>query len=614
MSPKSIDAQLLAGNLSSLLSGDGLFRTAANLIVPQHSTEALVKAEARKLAAEETGKNTALLFSRYAMLQNMTVYGAREKPRDTATFADLRAAAKQSFIDAILIKARTDQAKMVWQKAVDGKQVGFQVVHDRVDDPTFKTTPGIEKRCREMELLLSNPTPKEYKHLYPHGVQTHRGLKDFINVSVYAGLVFDRKVMQRYKRRDGKGYAAFHWIPGDTIKPVHEVIKEWMEKNPSQIDKKKQVTAAVINKMCDATGFDIWGADYVQIDKTGTICAVFTDDQISVHIDNPSDEMDHFGYGISRLENSLDVTTTVLYAWRYNQEMFKTNYPEQILAVTGNYDKAGLEAWKQQILGEAGGIGNNWRLPVIASDMDKQFGDAFDIKSIKLRESPKDMLFDNLFHVLCTLKCAAYGCHPSVINMTMDSGSSSNPFSSHNPVDEIEFSKEHGFLPDLMGLCEWFTQELIKPTYDDLKVMIVGLDAMSEKDKLDLDIQRVSKYITKNQQRVKDNDEPMGFWVATKEEYDALSDEDKQKFDSNPWNYPADAPIPTYLTSLAAKQQMEQQQAMMPDQGEEDGEGDYYDEGDNPWAAESYPAQEPVQKSMPEEEQREVKYLRISLE
>lgn len=617
-----IDERLRLGNLSDLIGGPTV-QTPAGLVVSSRDVDALIKSEARRLAAQEDAKKQPLLFSRHAMFANMQMYGARDKPRETPGFFELREAAKKSFIDAILIQARRDQAKMVWQRAVEGKQVGFRVVHERHDDPTFKPTDNIERRCREMEELLADPTPRKYRHLYPHGNRVHDGLKDLVTRLVYAELVIDRKVLYRYKRRDGKGYAAFHWLPGDTIKPVHEGIKAWTAKNPDPLTGKRDITAKTLDRMSAATGFDIWNSDYVQIDRTGTLIAAFTDDEISLHIANPSDEMDRQGYGVSRLELSLDVTTTVLYAWNYNKEMFKTNYPEQLLAITGSFDKAGLEAWKQQILGEAGGPGNNWRLPVVTSEDGGQFGDKFDIKTFKLREAPKDMLFDQLFRMLVAVKAAAYGAHPSIVNFTVESGGSNSLFG-HSPVDEIEFSKEHGFLPGLMDLCSWLTDAVVKPTYDDLKVIIIGLDEASDKEKLDMDIQRVKAYITKNDQRVKDNLEPIGCWVGTKEEYDALSDEDRQKYDDNPWNYPADAPMATYITALGQAKMQAQQLEQMQQQPEdgmdgqdggqpEDGQDFGGGEDDNPWGADSYGAPDPMQKAI-EEPEREVKYLRITIE
>lgn len=964
---KTIDTLLKRGDLSALLQHDGMMQTAAGLIVPAASAEPFIKSEARKIAAEEDNKRKPYLFSQYALYQNMANWGARDKPRGSASLGDLQEAAKKSFIDAILIQARTDQNKMIWQRGVEGKQVGFKVVHERYDDPKFKPTEDVDRRCREMEEILSDPTPFKFKHLYPLKRQIHEGgLKDFISREVRAELIIDRKCMYRYKRRNGKGYAAFHWLPGESIKPVHEAIKEWASRNPDKSDPLRKITISqqTFDRMSATTGFDIANSDYVQI-IDGQVTGAFTEDEISIHIANPSDEVNTFGWGYSRLEMSLDVTATLLYAWRYNQEIFKTNYPEQVLAITGNYDKQGLEAWKQQVLGEAGGPGNNWRLPIIASESGSEFGDGFDIKAFKLREAPKDMLFDQLFRMLVAIKCfkydtiietlehgpimigkivskrmpchvksfdrvtgevswqkvidwqklratnwvnliyaggdkrrsidvtedhdlwngkemvpagklqagdtvyvkspvltyeqeqvllgsllgdgsikkptgegcysvpniteshsesqrdymlwkvaaysnlgatyretfttargkgtqkyaclcmatkthpvlvqyrdiclnadgvkrvtwewlskldalglaiwfmddgnfqrqkqqlrysanitlmpgtpeemslywryfaerwglhprispvkgkkcwrlkfsadetdrlrailapymmiappiskysgtkkqwhadpipvgpteglapvkiikatkyqveggmrtydvtvegthtlfannlassncSAFGAHPSIVNFSVDSSGSS--LMSHDPQSEIEFSKEHGFLPQLMDFCEWLSRAIVKPTYEDLKVIIIGLDDQSDKEKLDMVIAKVSKYVSRNDQLVAENLDPKGYWVSS-EEYQKLSDEDKAKYDDNPWNYPADAPIATYITALGQKKM---QEAM----ANGDTEPGNADQGNNEQVKKD---QDPIQKAIPEPP-RDVKFLRITID
>ena len=377
-------------------------RTPSGLVVTQDAYESMVKAEARRQRAEQDRK-TPLLFSPYALYQNMQVYGAREKPNGTPRFEDLYLAAEKSFIDRIIIQARRDQSKLVWQKAVEGRVLGYKVVHDRHDDPKFKPTPKILEQCAEMEALLSDPTPVKFRDLYPHKIRIHDTLKDFITRMVSSELIIDRKVMYRYKRRDGKGYGAFHWLPGATVKPVHETIRDWQAKNDPKF---KLNHRQVMDKMSIQYGVDFSSSSYIQV-LDGIPIVGFTEDEIAIQISNPSDRENRNGYGESRLEISLDLTAAVMYAWRYNQELFKTNYPEAILTVSGDFDKAGLEAFKHQLIGEAGGVAQAWRLPVISTTPGADMAN-FKVESHKLRDSPKDMLFDQMLRMIFNLKCFKY--------------------------------------------------------------------------------------------------------------------------------------------------------------------------------------------------------------
>lgn len=592
-------------------------KTPAGLVVSQDAFDSLVKAKAREIS-KEAGNNRPQFFSPYQLYNNMQVYGAREKPMGTPQFDDLYRAADKSFIDKIIIQARIDQSKMVWQKAVAAKQLGFRVVHDRCDDPTFKPSQNIIDRCSEMEQLLGDPTPEKYAHLFPDGKRPHPTLKDLISRLVRSELIIDRKVLYRLKNRNGKGFGAFHFVPARTVKPVAEAVRQWRQKNDPQ---KKMPMRQIFDRMSAISGFDLYDKDFVQI-MDGQILAAFTADEISIHIANPSDLENRQGFGESRLEMSLDLTNTALYAWNYNQELFKTNYPESILTVSGDFDKEGLDRFKQQLLGETG-PGNNWRLPVISSvagaDVEK-----FDVKSFKLRDTPKDMLFDQFLRMVINLKAAAYGAHPSIINFGMESGggSGSSPLSGHDPTDEIEKSEEHWFKPHLMDMCAWLTDAIIKPTYDDLKVVIEGLDSGDDKAKLDIQLEKGKAYLTRNDLRMADGAEPKGFWVADKD-YAGLSDEDRKKYDENPWNFPNDAPIPSYLSSFQQSAMAEQMQNGQ-DGGEEDPGAEGEDDspwnqreedvtGDNPWGDDDggseVEKQEPMAKSRPE-----VKFLRITVE
>lgn len=575
--------------------GDQMLKTPAGLLVTAPAFDSLVKAqvktETRQIAAEEEKKRAAL-FSYLA--SNMALYGAREKPQGTPSFRSLYAAAKQSFIDAILIRTRIDEMKRVWQPTFSEDKVGFRVVHDRHDDKDFKGSRDIDARCREMTDMIADPCPERFTDFYPHRVRPHTRLKDLISVLTRAELIIDRKVIRRYKRSDGKGYAAFHWLPGETIKNVDEAMKEWALKN----EKTKTPTSITMQRMSQATNFDLTKASYVQI-IDGMIVDAFSADEISIHISNPSDEVNMFGYGTSRLEMSLEVTAVLMYAWQFNREMFKTNYPEAILSISGDYDKEGLQAFKQQLMGETHGPGNYWRLPVIpAGDKDN-----FKIEAHKLRDTPKDMLFDQFVRLLLMVKSAAYGMHPSKLNMQIDSGGGGSMFGT-NPTEQIEQSKEISFEPAITDMCEWFTDAIIKPRYPDLKVILDGLDKEDEKQAVDIRTARTSKWMTKNEARLEEGKAVVGFWVEP-EQIEKLDEEDTAKYMQNPWNYPADVPITNYLSTFQMAQQDQEEQAGPSEDDEDNGGGDWDDQEANQY----YQGNDPtIQKS-----RRDVRFLEVTI-
>jgi len=508
---------------------DDPYTTPAGLVVPGKSIEPLVKAEAQKREAE---RNKAAFFSRFALYQNMSAFGAREKPIDTPSFDILYEASKKSFADAILIRSCVDQQKKIWQRALDDKSLGFKVVHDRYKDPTFKGSKEVDTQCREMESLINNPTPVDYIDIYPENVRPHNNLKDLMSRLVKAELIIDRKVILRYRRNDGKGYAAFHWLPGKTIKNVDEAVRQWAQNN----EKSGKIDRNTVERMSFATDIDIAKCAYVQM-FDGQITAGFTDDEIAVHISNPSDEENRWGYGTSRLELSLDVTSTLLYAWNYNRELFKTNWPDTLVTVSGDYDAEGFAAFKQQLTAQVGQGGWN-RMPFINSNAEGGGGaDSFKIEAHKLRDTPKDMLFDNMVRMMCMFKAAAYGAPPNTLNLSMDSGGGASLFG-HNPSSEIEFSKDLWLLPSVTDTCDWLTDSIIKPRYPDLRLIVVGMEPDDEKAAVELRSARAKAWRTRNEARMEENAEPIG------DVNDPL----------NPWNMPADDPLANQMNIISMLQ------------------------------------------------------------
>ena len=185
------------------------------------------------------------------------------------------------------------------------------------------------------------------------------------------------------------------------------------------------------------------------------------------------------------------------------------------------------------------------------------------------------MLFDQMIEMAMNLKAAAYGAHPSTLNMAVYAGTSGqNTLGNTNNAGEIEFSKEHGLIPSLTDMCDWLTDAVIKPRYDDLKLVLVGLKPEDEKEAVDLRTQRASKWMTRNEARMEEGREPIG----------------DPKDEGNMWNMPADAPIMSQQTQVSMMEQQQQE----AEQGGDEEEDDQY--------------QKSLRKSQPEK-----KYLRISI-
>jgi hypothetical protein len=537
-------------------------RSGGRLVIPADQIEALQKAalarqdETRKRfmsdqgASKGEGKGTQSFDTEIAIDQPMRgdllswaqsyapweSIGGRRKPTDTVPFGFLRQIARQSFLDRVILDKRISQMKH-FARFVDyagDKQPGFRVVHRRHGDPTFVETPEIMTRCAEVQARLANVTP-----------EIHNGFRDFVTGLVEDELVLDRKVCVVYRDMQGRP-AQWHAIDGSSVKPRLQVLLPWMYQNATD----NQALAAEImsyDKKLNPRSIDLTNAAYVQ-EVEGRFVAAWTAEQMTIDTTNPSTRINSFGYGQSLLEKSLEGTRAWVLAWNYNIEIFKTNYPEAILALLGDYDPMGLEAFKRQVLGEVGEQ-RNWRLSIVPGGPPDQFK----AEVIKLRDTPKDMLFGEMLRMLIALKCAAFQMHPSEVNFSADMGSQETIFAKGSTEKEVSRATEEGLHTMLDNWCDWITRAFIQQNYDDLKLIVEGLDRPDESTLAEL-ADTASKSVM-------------------------LVDEARQKFYNLP---PLEGGMGEYIDSptFAAQQQMVMQAEAAEQQQGAYEEGDFGEDGE----------------------------------
>ncbi len=278
-----------------------------------------------------------------------------------------------------------------------------------------------------------------------------------------------------YVRRKGQPV----WC-GNTVRPRLEVLASWMtanhESDYGRAERRIQM-GLLDNPPLDRLGqpqfVDFLSAAYVQVIEDRVVAA-WREEDIDVAIAHPSIRMNRWGYGTSLLEDSIGLSMLFMRAMRYNQNLFDVNYPEAILVVSGDYDEEGLTAFKRNVF-EWDKTEASTRLPIV-SGSDEQFKGEL----LRLRDTPKDMLMTELIRFVCNLKCAAYGMHPSEINVMPDGQGGAVVNVDQSQGDEIAQATERGFHSLAYGQADTLTAILIRPEYDDLMYVIEGLDREGE--------------------------------------------------------------------------------------------------------------------------------------
>ena len=470
----------------------------ADIMLKSLRTEAELN-KARRRALREASPGAS--FSDWTQLTGFNQAGAMEKPSDEVNFRFLRDTYEHSAIDQIIINTRIQQIRQVSQRCRDPKKhAGFRVVHKNHDQEDFVETSELKALCEHIEDIIAAP----WRAIHPNGI------KDVFPSAVREELTIDRKVF--VLQRDRLHRPVKYWmVDGATILPVLRVLYPWLMANSESFgiqfdatnpDSLKQAINQAGEEISSITGIPLDKLAYVQ-EVDSKIMAGWTFDQLSIDVTQPSVWVDHlpFGQG-SLLQQSIELTAAWVNGWQYNQSLFRTNYPERLVAIKGDYDPNALEAMKRKIFSEAGPA--SWeRLLLMPGDED------FDVKTFNLRDTPKDMLYGELLRMIINLKTAAYRMDPSTIGFSHDSGNGTSLFNTGDREEQLAMAQEEGFHGLLQNLANWFTEAIVKPWHEDLIMIFDGLKQEQEQERIELSSKAVEAYWTLDEARAIENKPPL---------------------------------------------------------------------------------------------------------
>jgi hypothetical protein len=119
------------------------------------------------------------------------------------------------------------------------------------------------------------------------------------------------------------------------------------------------------------------------------------------------------------------------------------------------------------------------------------------------------MSFPQLLRFFVALKCAAYRAHPSLLNMAPDSGGMRPLINSETQEESIALAQEEGLHALLDNMADWITRTLIKPWFDDLKLIFTVQDAPKELEELQIWTMKTQVGMTVNEYRAAQGLKPL---------------------------------------------------------------------------------------------------------
>ena len=142
------------------------------------------------------------------------------------------------------------------------------------------------------------------------------------------------------------------------------------------------------------------------------------------------------------------------------------------------------------------GARNSWKTPVVEGDS---------VELIDLEKRCRDFEYSKWIEFLIKFSCAIYTIDPAEINFPLSGGSGdSNPLFGQNNESRIKFSRDKGLYPLLNFGKRKFNKYLISQFFDNkYELAFVGMDGLTVKDELEMDVKKVSSFMKINEARKK---------------------------------------------------------------------------------------------------------------
>lgn len=442
----------------------------------------------------------ALFWDPFSVIEQL---GYKDRP-SAVTYGTLKAISWKMPIVQTIIKTRTNQVAMFAKPSKDRYDMGFKF-HPR-GEPNKELSPGERKWADQMETIImrtgvtDNPRGRDSFETF-----TKKFMKD--------SLLFDQ--------------GTFEIVPNAKGQPA-----EWYATDSSSMRLADSASTYLDEDILDATR-------YVQI-YDGMVVTEYTQAELCFGVRNPSTDMRLYGYGTSELEMLINVVTSLLWAWEYNQRAFSQGSAAKgILNFKGAIPDKQLRAFRRHWYQMLSGVENAWRTPITNAD---------ELQWIALQNTNREMEYSAWFDFLIKVTCAMFDMDPVEINFKYGNTGQKNAMQDQHNRDKINESRDRGLRPLLRYFAACMNRYIIWPINEGMELGFVGLDAQTKDEVASLNQKRVKTSYTVNELRAEDGLEPL-------EHGDIILD-------------------PVYQQASQAAQQ----QDMMGEDGQDQGEGEEDDD------------------------------------
>lgn len=228
-------------------------------------------------------------------------------------------------------------------------------------------------------------------------------------------------------------------------------------------------------------GYD---ARYVQ-EWNQRIYSYFFSWEMTFGIRNKSTDIFTNGYGISELEDMINIVTGLLNAVQYNTLFFSQgSNPKGFFAIKGNLGANAVTDFKQMWRNTITGVNNAWKVPVIeAPDGEVQW--------IPMNETNVDMMFHDWLEFLIVMACCIFKIDPSECGWNFGKLANSMPFGQDGQKQRLKHSQAKGLVPVMKLIQRVISKHWVKRIDPDYAFVFTGIEQEDQIAALDMDVKKV---------------------------------------------------------------------------------------------------------------------------
>ena len=396
------------------------------------------------------------------------------------TYTTLKRMASTPIINAI-VKTRKNQIADFAEPQADRYNTGFII--------RKKAKNGVDSKMDEKDKKIANAITDFILNCGSETSWVNDDFDTFIRKIVDDSLTYDQMTFECIRNRRGK-LERFVAVDASTFRIADTAFREDY-KNPFFNSR----GASNWNNQGDLVRKEINGylPQYVQIYQNAVVND-FYPWELCFAVRNPSTSIYSNGYGVSELEELINVVTSMLWGDEYNRRFFSQgSAPKGLLRVKGGMSESALQQFKQQWQAMISGAMQSWKTPVVEADVDW----------IDLQKNNKDMEYSSWMEYLIKLTCAIYSIDPSEIGWDISRSGGNTGLFEKSEAERIQNSKDKGLYPMLKFIQRKINKYIIDQINPEFEFVFMGMNGMTIEQELEMDIKKLNAFQTINETREK---------------------------------------------------------------------------------------------------------------